>query len=96
MGGAMEAGEVRGLMDYVWLLVSWGFAIVLFGIPIIGFFHYLYGRREYIGALVAVSGLCFFIGLFTGNYWLCIPLIACGAAVGVIEAFADNGQKEGR
>ncbi|HPX18173.1 MAG: hypothetical protein QM299_00005 [Pseudomonadota bacterium] len=90
----METGEVRGLMDYVWLLVSWGFAVVLFGIPIIGFFHSLYGRREYFGALVAASGICFLAGFLTERYLLCLPLAIIIAAVVVIESFTDSTKRE--
>ena len=37
--------------------------------------------------ILAFFGVLFFVGVFSGNYYLVAPLIALGAAVGLMEGF---------
>lgn len=89
----MGAGEYQGVIHYVWNGVYIVLGLILFGLPIWGFFHYVYVDYRPIRALYALFSLCFWIGIFGGFYWLCVPLPTFMIGVSFIKFLLEEENK---
>jgi hypothetical protein len=89
----MGAGEYQGIMFYIWNGVYIVLGLILFGLPIWGFFHYLYEDYRPLSALNALFGLLFWIGIFSGFYWLCVPLPAFMVTVSFVKFLLEEENK---